>query len=651
MTEISSNGGTVQGDHPMPALAPIEVILPTLLEAAKTTSVMETYTIERHCYHHMITHNHSKPHVWTCGIGTRAIRHTKSTSDITACNSGINDHKNKAENGKSHNSRRVSESLLVPRKRSQSVSTHKGGPGCIEALFSEWEDCLGEIEQVQCASSSQNIAKMLEEQKASLNKWRHTKSQGTIPLNSEEYLTITSSAIGWKLCWAILKRFRGPLRLGPGIKLTSSHRKPVPRQASREQYWKGAFRVEEVDVDTCIGEYTSWIRILQYGQDELNKSVPSAEGEANEDGDDSWTSAMDNTLFAKSIKAVVFAAQWRFCPHVYFIFPCLRENESKRHVDKVLKYVREVPKTCPDVRVTVICANTRLAGRIPDIKAAVSRLTKNLDELPGTITSTVNLDLPILMSLVADHHHGVLPRQTQPLWHRQLLSWLKVPENYFSAVIFSTSVLPVLRGRRLVCTESAARRFRQHINATATLSEETRASLILPPKERKTTQRELVSLFQAWSSKSIPHDLMLPIEIVADSTLEGVLHQVNSGHLPPMAIGVACELSALPRSIYLYGWANRLTTITLSGGVAAQVEMAVARYWMPGERRLDILKFNIRGRLAFQALYKAPNWRDILSRVPWGHMPVELKRWANPRRTVGCGVTEGGVWVGPYYED
>jgi hypothetical protein len=407
----------------------------------------------------------------------------------------------------------------------------------------------------------------------------------------------------WDDRWAVVRKCRGLVAINKDF--PRSPRLPVPLEDGWLAYKDGPFQEKPVAVDAVVDSGATWLKFISISSKTLEYQVV-AEGWASEPEDDEGGEGADaadgglgHTEFADTVKKIVLAARWNHCQHVHLILPGLREGSSEA-VDRMLHYIRhEIGDG--DVSVEVSCADSPfLTEPPPPLDDAIIALIKDRDPLVGDdcgrLTATVNLDPSALVALVTDLHHGPLPLPLQPESQQKIItrSILDHETDNNELVprqdILPSVLYPALRGRKLVCTRMAAAYFRRLIDAISTHSEETRADLILPPSEatsRSVSAEELRQTLQQWSTVPVPDDLHLPVQIVPDIDLPDVEALIEAGKLPPMALGVARDLSPLNRSVYCYGWAHRLTTVTGHRGIERQVRLSLARHWTRGEHSKD----------------------------------------------------------------
>ena len=129
----------------------------------------------------------------------------------------------------------------------------------------------------------------------------------------------------------------------------------------------------------------------------------------------------------------------------------------------------------------------------------------------------------------------------------------------------------------MVCTAEAATRMREIVEQIGTETERIRAKLLFKSDDAgnlyastSSSNQTILSLFAAQSEYPLPPSLRLPITIESISTTELLQH------LPPIAQKVAEELSPINRSVFLYGWAKGITTISSNRAVSKVVEGIVS---------------------------------------------------------------------------
>ncbi|KAK3933722.1 hypothetical protein QBC46DRAFT_401401 [Diplogelasinospora grovesii] len=555
---------------------------------------------------------------------------------------------------------------------------------CIGKLINQWKGCIEELQQLQRAAGVmpvRGLNNLLRVQEKALERviqkhQQQTKEADASSSSSSALGSLPTKAIspaqyfGMKSCcwddrWSIVKKCRGLVYINKDF--PRSPRLPVPPGSGWLAYKDQPFQEKPIAVDAVVDGGATWLKFIAISPKTLEYQIVTEGWESEDDEGDQGSQAdnedrdsgLGNTEFADMIHKIILAARWNHCRYLHLALPGLREGESES-IDRMLNYIRRMGLAqragkLPghgDVSITVSCANSALLTDPgpPSLEIAISNLVSDRNvQLVGsdckTITSTANLDPSALVALVSDLHHGPVP--LQPPEQQQIIAKsyqehettesneLEAREDILANVLY-----PALRSRELVCTRFAARYFRQVVDAIATHSEEVRAALILSSdKSAEEIRREL----QKWSAVPLPEDLRLPVRIVDDVEMDNVQTLVQEGTLPSMALGVARDLSRLNRSVYFYGWANRITTITGHRGIERQIHLSLATHWAPDsgdETPPDMWHRHIGGYLAHRD--KPKDWRGMLPDAA-GKVPDELIRWTKPWTTWGRGISTYGL--------
>ncbi|KAK4116005.1 hypothetical protein N656DRAFT_774190 [Canariomyces notabilis] len=546
---------------------------------------------------------------------------------------------------------------------------------CIESLITQWQICIDELHRLQQLAENsckpvRGLSALLKVQQRALDKVvqkRSTPSASTT-ISPAQYFGIKSCC--WEDRWTVVKKCRGLVAINK--EFPRSPRLPVGPDEGWLDYKDQPFQEKTVAVDAVVDSGATWIKFISISPKSLEYQV-MAEGwasepeESDDEGQDWSAEGLGNTEFADTVKKIVLAARWNHCHRLHLILPGLQEGKSAV-VDNMINYLRHRIGG-QDVSIDVSCAGSHfLTEPPPPLDSALSALVHERDPLVaddrGRLTETLNLDPSALVALVTDLHHGPVPLQPvsqQKIIARSILEH-ETDNNELVARqdILATILYPALRGRKLVCTRLAANYFRKLIDAISTHSEEVRAGFILPCTSSSedgldSSPAQLRQRLQEWSSVPVPENLHLPVGIVDDVDIPDVDLLVAAGQLPPMARGVARDLSPLNRSVYCYGWAHRLTTVTGHRGIERQVRLSLARHWTRhGNDELppDIWHRHLGGYLIHRD--KPKDWRGM---IPDGEeVPSEVVRWTNPWTTWGRGISTYGLpdtktWEGVGHEE
>lgn len=204
------------------------------------------------------------------------------------------------------------------------------------------------------------------------------------------------------------------------------------------------------------------------------------------------------------------------------------------------------------------------------LSSIFSKLTPNLY---SSLTTTLNIDCTILLALISDLSHSPKTPHS-PSHHRAITRQIELEARDH---LLPEYLYPALEGKDMVCTAEAATRMREIVEQIGTETERIRAKLLLNDEDAgnmdalpSCSNQPLLSLFAAQSEYPVPPDLRLPIIIKSASTTELLQY------LPPIAQKVAEELSVINRSVFLYGWAKGITTMSSNRAVSKVVEGIVS---------------------------------------------------------------------------
>ncbi|KAK4178132.1 hypothetical protein QBC36DRAFT_386152 [Triangularia setosa] len=546
----------------------------------------------------------------------------------------------------------------------------------IESLLAQWRACIDELSTLANAAKDASrpiygLYPLLKVQQRALFKVvqkRNTESDSGSNISAAQYMGIKSCC--WDDRWSFVKKCRGLVAINKDF--PRSPRIAVESGSGWLAYKDQYFQEKVITVDAVVDNGKTWIKFLSISARTLEYQVMAEGWESDASSDDEREeddinegNGLGHTEFVDAVSKIILAARWNHCRHLHLILAGLQEGQSAV-VDRVLSHIKYKVGGA-DVKVDVSCAGSPfLVNDPPPLETAIQTLVHERDLVVSpddcnTITETVNLDPSALVALVTDLHHGPIP--LQPLVQQEIITRSVADhetdnnELVSRQDILATVLYPALRGKKLVCTEFAAKYFRKLTSAISTHSEETRASFILPPSTDSTSSPPLVDdlrqSLQKWSTVPVPDDLHLPVQIVPDVVQSDVPSLISSGRLPPMALGVSGDLSFLNRSVYLYGWANDITTITGHRGIERQVQLSIASHWTRDpDAPPDIWHRHLGGYLIHRD--KPKDWRDMLPEG--GKVPEEVVRWTFSWTTWGRGISTYGLpdtrtWEGVGHED
>ena len=287
-------------------------------------------------------------------------------------------------------------------------------------------------------------------------------------------------------------------------------------------------------------------------------------------------------------------------PKIRFILPNIKEGA-----------IDEVDAVIADIRTTGAAVNCSGSGYINNADVDMSNLSIGDDDLrtmlPSTIssaprlTSTLNIDCTILLSLISDISHVLKEDLLLAPAGRYCKDVLRQIEVDARSPLLSNELYPMMIDRELVCTTEAVRRMREIVETMGTHSEKMRAGIffgealsstpdsdasgkdaLLMAKPRSPAENiadQLRSLLRAYSAHTVPASLKLPIKVV-DYDIDAVLTgSIPAKHMPvPIArnvINKKLRLSVVNKSMFSYGWDAGIVTLTGNRAATSQIERAI----------------------------------------------------------------------------
>ncbi|THC98133.1 hypothetical protein EYZ11_002357 [Aspergillus tanneri] len=258
-------------------------------------------------------------------------------------------------------------------------------------------------------------------------------------------------------------------------------------------------------------------------------------------------------------------------PRLRIVIPKIEEGESPE-IDDLLKVIRSYG-------IVVDCGENAL-GCNSDKEEHPKPMTSLQEELRQLLptpfkrfTSALNVDCTLLLALVSDlsHFKNIPP---SPSYHRAILRQLEVESE---RPLLSTELWPAMNAHELVCTDEAAKRMREIVDVIGTDTEKKRAEIIMgdPPHSQR-DPNSLIQDLQELSDYEIPPHWKLPIKTVHATSVIDSARQ--NGQLPPVSHQVTGILSDINYSVFMYGWAAGMTTISSNRTVVKQIETTVENH-------------------------------------------------------------------------
>jgi predicted RNase H-like HicB family nuclease len=466
----------------------------------------------------------------------------------------------------------------------------------VNTVLPEIELLLGELEDTvkfPALTGVPTFIRTLEKEKQNLQSLIQTiteaSSSDELLNNVEKKLDPCTTALSKAaLRWDILKKCHSFVAINQSFQGSSKEdrRKEISDLGAsakeKQQLHKTLKDQGKVDVDVVDGG-REWIDIRPLQTDRLARQMTDsgwAWGE-HELGDivdeDEW----EDVSLTKQVKRVIAAArmnrhEYEF-PRVRFVMP----NLDKRNED-ILILLDQFYRIDPLIKVSIeLRDGIFMTTPPPALELAIQNLKG--DELAG-LTKTVNMDHTVLVDLISDLTH--LELEPQP-WQASTTRAQIIEEQQHGGLM-AKILYPLLKNRTLVCTREMAEHFHDMLRTVGTKTERERGHLLVPLfEETRNLPAEFIrKRFQELSIHQLPDELQIPVTILRDEDWgpTAVHRAVDEGRLPRVALDVArCgDFKSSKLSIYMYGWATGLTTVTSNKEVRGQI-----RTWIEANRHAE----------------------------------------------------------------
>ncbi|KAL4732389.1 hypothetical protein ACLX1H_001404 [Fusarium chlamydosporum] len=366
----------------------------------------------------------------------------------------------------------------------------------------------------------------------------------------------------------------------------------------------------EVDV---VEEGREWITVKAISRDRLARQMNDCGwgwGE-HELGDQVDREEWDDTPLAKYVQRLVTAArmnryEYRF-PRIRLILATLRREEDD--LDILLDQLKHMD---PLVEVVIEDQDSNfVAAPSPPLDIAIANLVG--DEL-ASLSSTINLDHTILIDLISDLTH--LDLEPQPWQSRTTRAQIE-EENAHAGGLMARVLYPVLADRELVCTREAAEHFHDVLRTVGTVSERERGRLLIPwpGTETQDMSSDLIrDRFQKLTIHPLPSNVQIPVTVINESwDMDAIAVAISKDKLPQVAQDVALSsaFKSSKLSIFMFGWAAGLTTVTSNKEVRGQI-----RTWVEANRKNDeelgpqIWRLEVTRNLLAKAAKPRDGWKE-----------------------------------------
>ncbi|PWY67163.1 hypothetical protein BO70DRAFT_382974 [Aspergillus heteromorphus CBS 117.55] len=338
---------------------------------------------------------------------------------------------------------------------------------------------------------------------------------------------------------------------------------------------------KSVFVDIVAADGEEWVKVSTVSQTRLlfemakkgwegDDSDSDGEGEArtvlrnfdgDEDEDDDDDDQIELIKLAGDLRKAADATRVRYRhPRLRFMIPKIEEGTSVE-IDGLLKIIR-------GYGITVVCGENAYGGT--DAQRDLSHL---LPQPFKRFTPTLNVDCTLLLAVVSDLSHRKDITQS-PIHHRAINRQIEVEHD---RPLLPTELWPAMVGHELVCTEEAARRMKEIVTIIGTETENLRMKILMgdAPFAECSTE-DLLRKYQELSDYEMPSQWKLPVKAVEAHSV--IASARDNGKLPPLCRKVEDILSDINYSVFLYGWAAEVATISSNRTVVKEIEAMVEKH-------------------------------------------------------------------------
>ncbi|KAL5328973.1 hypothetical protein ACEPPN_002482 [Leptodophora sp. 'Broadleaf-Isolate-01'] len=385
-----------------------------------------------------------------------------------------------------------------------------------------------------------------------------TKSDPEIP--KTKHGLRSSNLLFYSSVWSTAKTCTSVIGLGkkfywPPSKDTQSttNGKPDASGSTRKQ--------NHALVDVVSQDGLEWIKVSSITEKRIIWDLAKAgwvdSDDESEDGLDPIDDEDDEPEgLLKQVEALLKASRATFVrnrhPRIVLILPRIGSVPDSKEVGNILSKIR-------DLGVLV-----KTADEIPTPPSLAEAILKMAAERFDSFSEVLNIDCTILLAFASDLSHGRVEPED---WHNKAIS--RQIEMEAEDQLLPNSLWPACGPRKMVCTRDAAIRMQEIVETIGTENEKKRAELLLLNVDSPHPREEILADFQSLTDYPVPKDWALPIQVV-DVDIPAIM-----AALPPVVEKVAKNLTPINQSVFLYGWANDLTTLSSNGSVAKGMEVVI----------------------------------------------------------------------------
>lgn len=279
--------------------------------------------------------------------------------------------------------------------------------------------------------------------------------------------------------------------------------------------------------------------------------------EGEDSGEDSDDDELELIKLARDLRKAADATRVRYKhPRLRIVLPKIEEGNVPE-IDDVLEEMR-------NYGIKVECQGSLSAN------PGQTKLSRLLPQPFNNFSATLNIDCTLLLAIVSDLSH-IKDIAITPSFHRAIVRQIEVEKEQ---PLLPTELWPAMGSRELLCTKEAATRMREIVQTIGTETEKQRMELVLGNVPRDQLDREsIIQKFQSMSDWQVPVEWALPIRIV--EIQQEIDAAKAEGRFPSVADEVAQGLSDINHSVFMYGWATGITTISSNRTIDKQIEATI----------------------------------------------------------------------------
>jgi hypothetical protein len=321
-------------------------------------------------------------------------------------------------------------------------------------------------------------------------------------------------------------------------------------------------------VDIVAQDGLEWVKVSTITSRRLVLDMAKAGWDWDDSSDEEYDALSDDDDsegILKQAEALIKAAKAtrvRYCqPKVRMLLTNIRMGEIKQ-IDGLIDKIK-------GLGIEVITAE-EIPTSLP-----IADVLKRLAVDPfADFTDVLNIDCTVLLALVSDLSHSHIEPEA---WHHKAV--VRQIEVEREEQLLPSSLWPACAARRLVCTREAAQRFHEIVQLIGTDSEKERTRYLMDDDDDPLTREQRLEGFQRLSTYGVPKEWNIPIKV-----LEVEIPRLQNA-LPTIASTANKDLSPINQSVFMYGWAEGITTISSNRTVAKEIETAVETHRTSDDER------------------------------------------------------------------